>query len=419
LNNLVLEIRNNQIINLNIIIESINLNEDIDLLRESLNGILSGKFNHLQNIEAIRVALERRIEFLEEIKLTNEEVIEEIKKKNPNLSGLSIIETGKTINDANRDVEYIKYVDIYDNVKILECGSANTLNEFINDPKNEDLFSNGSAEDIFNHFERNIHSSLVFNDIVEKTPENIKTELDRMRINNPIINNENAFVEETARISKYALDNHNGATPKISINSDGERIYNIGLEVIKFRDNDDVRKMEIISTDNERRVNLSNHEVTEEVKVENADSLTSEDEMRIREDALLNDTDFNNLLASLYKGELISDLEQDNMYTYISNAFEEMKNQTITYDRQNSIDMYMDYIKNKISDKDSKEELIFNAYHNIIEANQKVTEMEVSNDMKLKKVLLEDEKRAAFASIVLITSTIILGILFVLLLANR
>ena len=419
MNNLVLEIRNNQIINLNIIIESINLNEDIDLLRESLNGILSGKFNHLQNIEAIRVALERRIEFLEEIKLTNEEVIEEIKKKNPNLSGLSIIETGKTINDANRDVEYIKYVDIYDNVKILECGSANTLNEFINDPKNEDLFSNGSAEDIFNHFERNIHSSLVFNDIVEKTPENIKTELDRMRINNPIINNENAFVEETARISKYALDNHNGATPKISINSDGERIYNIGLEVIKFRDNDDVRKMEIISTDNERRVNLSNHEVTEEVKVENADSLTSEDEMRIREDALLNDTDFNNLLASLYKGELISDLEQDNMYTYISNAFEEMKNQTITYDRQNSIDMYMDYIKNKISDKDSKEELIFNAYHNIIEANQKVTEMEVSNDMKLKKVLLEDEKRAAFASIVLITSTIILGILFVLLLANR
>ena len=131
-------------------------------------------------------------------------------------------------------------------------------------------------------------------------------------------------------------------------------------------------------------------------------------------EGLLTDTDFKNLIGSLYREEDVSLEEKQQMKMYMNNAFNEMQNESIEYDRQNAVDMYVDYLANQIDPiiRTPEENALIGTYESIINAkHQEKLVQNKGNEMVLKLVLSEDKKRAAFTSIVLLEVTILVGIL--------
>jgi len=333
------------ITNLLQIIEAIKTCEDLELLKEYQTEVLDYTKKHpLEGAESLVAALSVRIEDLEQKQITNAEALETLKEQNPNLQGLSVIETKRTRNDSGKDTDYIKFVDATGQVQILECRGPSMLNEFIE--TNPELAINGTPEEIFAYFKEHKYPALSFSNLSDDTPEKVKEELAKIKIDDPRINNVADFMVEKQMIEEYSALHHNHVTPNIAINSDGERIYTVGEAVIKFRALDGKRKMEIISGPGE--YNLEN--APQEVTVDSSETITSSEEASLVDEnnpVLITDVRFNNLLGQLYSGDGISDEERRAMEAFVLAALSLMKSGHIEYDMQNSVDLYLEYLTEK------------------------------------------------------------------------
>lgn len=145
------------------------------------------------------------------------------------------------------------------------------------------------------------------------------------------------------------------------------------------------------------------------------------------EDNLISESEFNRLVAILYSGDnLPSEMIKD-FYLFVDDVLNEMKNGTMNYDRQNSLDIYIYYLKDKKIGGTlyPKEVRILDSYDNIIDSKLAREREREANSLEKEAIELklkykENSRKGMIISVVVLEATILLGILVsVIALAKR
>lgn len=372
----------NKIMNLAELLEGIPKCADEEFLQNYYDETLRYNPNTLtEGLEELRDALSARLNTLGKAKTNNVKILKDLQEKNPKLTRLEIIETKKEINDNNMDIDYLLYKNEEGNIRLLECQSPKTLSDLLSENAAEAL--SGTPEDVFNYFNYYKYHEMEFlksNQFLEKYP----------LLNDNIIK----FQQEVSEIEKYIQKSNIHIEPEIAINTHGERLYKLGSLIIKFHNENNLRKMVII---NNTALNqkLLNHSVPEKYNL----------------------SEINNILAKLYDGHQIREEDKTKLSAFMKNGLKDMSEYELHYDYQNTIDIYIVYLENKSNLKQlSKEENnLLREYQNIIRTREeKITNSEflTQNNQKTLKLIPKDlNTNGAIITVAILETTILLGIL--------
>ncbi len=436
------KIKNDVIANLQEILIEIRNVEDEEFLRDYLDEVRDYGINHnIVGLKELGNALEVRLDELGKEKVNNKSVLAMLKKQNPNLNGLSIIETKKEKNDSGKDIDYIKYIDEENNVYLIECKSAEFLTEFLNESPDIALY--GTAKDIFDYISKYKYSELKFYGLDDKQVKNKQEDISKLNNNDPRITDSKSFLEEKNLINEYLFRKGLNIIPQITITQQGERLYVLEGTVIKFHDDNGKREMEIISSNEYDKDLENNNDIgnfddnvsiesseeigykspSEEIITEESKGTLYESNEFIEEKGLLTESQFYLLITRLMEGEELSFEEIRGMNRYAQIIIKEIKEGPIHYDRQNSLDMFIEFLKEKNGENflSPEEENIVMLYNEIGKTKSLSTPDKSKKDVRELKLLPPDiANQGAIVSVVIIEVTILLGILIsVLALAKR
>jgi hypothetical protein len=426
---------NGLITNLSDILDYLKEEDDEAFLKEYLDALSVAKNDKKRTIDdisykALYVNLTNRINELEKEKISNKNALEELKKQNPNLNGLSVIETKKYDNDSFRDIEYIKYVDELGNVTLLQCEGENSINDFIS--KHPDYATTWSAKDFFNYFKNNVHREVKL-----KTEEEIDHEKEDER-NKKLDPDEELEMQEMTKVKEYAANNNIHVEPKMGVDSNGERIYTVGANVIKFKtDVNGKRELYVISdNDFDKEVEKNNQEYGNKIDNDEVETSSSENKEasevidETKEDTsfdknkmqneieVINLDEFIKLVKKLYNGEIRTKEEKEKMYNFALAFISDLKDgRTIDYDNTNAIDCYMEYISEHPNDTEitPDETKLFEEYQRTIKKSkqkqlEKETEEKKNGNIKVLEMKPIDHQ-GNIITIVILEVTILVGIL--------
>ena len=266
--NLKLEIIDNQVTNTEQILRELMKVDNTDFLKK-YHEILekNPSLMHYEDTAVIAAAAKSRLNIIEQKQSLNNQ-LEDVKKENANLEGITIMESLKHKNDSERDLYYLKYTDELGETHVLEIDNPEKLSILIASAKK------GMDSKAF-------YKSLINSHFKELKKQNIKP-VDKYEEENhvSIIDREN-FDEEYRMIEAYAKLNMPNIVPKISIDSHNERIYYVDQTIIKFHTEKAKRKMEIISKDyqkeNTKQNNVNQANNTETSYSEQNEEITREE----------------------------------------------------------------------------------------------------------------------------------------------
>lgn len=403
-------LRNNSIINLKEILEALRKCHDEILLNDYYDEVKEFSVNkEIKGLLELEAALSIRLEELVKGKVENKNVLNKLQEQNPNLTGISLIETKKEKNDSAVDTDYLKYTDENGRVFMLECKNNEALSELLSE--NAEVALYGSTKEIFDYFNKYKYHQMEFynpndEDFKEKQEERAKENQYDPRITDVV-----AFTEEQNILNDYKIRKGIETEAKVSINSYGERIYTLEGLVIKFRDSDNKRKMEIISD------SLKNQELEEdELKIEAAVDTLYQSPKFV--EAIL-ETEVNNLISKLYDGMALSIEELNRLHSFMLTGLNKMLEEELHYDYQNTIDIYIVYLEDKeiLSELTKEEKQILFKYREIIRERERKLAQEESiakenGEIKELKFLPTDlNTNGAVVTIVILEVTLLLGIL--------
>lgn len=138
-------------------------------------------------------------------------------------------------------------------------------------------------------------------------------------------------------------------------------------------------------------------------------------------------SEFNRLLSLMYSGFPLEGESVKDLNVFINDALLEMEEGIISYDKQNSVDTYIYYLKDKkLNETLFPEEVkVLDKYDNIIDERNRILReeealLEKAEIKKLKLTNLANNTRGGIVSVIILEVTVLLGILIsVLALANK
>lgn len=236
---------------------------DINILESTLNNIKNSNINQ-HAINELKNVIENRIYELKSKSL--EKIINEIKQNNNNLKDFNIVETSKDINNKNfygfrNNATYLK-VTIEGNNKLYEIEKNNIekVKEIIDKEKNNNLQTKDLLEKLIPYLNELEEVKMDYKTNLNKETliEEINN-IEEMDVKQVFLRDINDVLKERIRINYYM--NENGLLNEnlsYSLNSNGERIYNIGNQTIKF---DNEKNMRILDENNKFEKNEKRNEL--------------------------------------------------------------------------------------------------------------------------------------------------------------
>lgn len=389
---------NGNIDNIEQIVQLLKLDEDTDFIKSYLDELNSyvkdfpGRINETSE-KALFNALNLRLAEIKEHNLSNQYVLNVLKETNPNLKSLTIIETSKENTDSKRAMQYIKFVHENGEVELLECFSNTTLKDYLD--SHPDFGVDGNAKDLFDYYKEYVHKEVSL--VNSESKEDVK-HLHEM--NNSELEKESASAE-LDMVKNYALENHLVEQIKIGINERGERLFTVGATVIMFRNNDHKRELYVVDKE---------HTEAKEAEINRKEGNNMENDNQ-EEAPILTYYEFTSLLNELYSGNSIGKEKTSAMEVYARKLIGKMQANDISFDDQNAIDCYIEYLKEQ-SPLSSLEEDIISEYDNEVN-KKKMSELAREKEANDQKVLTlqKIDSKGAITTITILEVTVALGML--------
>jgi len=221
----------------------------------------------IKNNETAKIILDKANDRLNKLKGINtiEELFQEAEKKTDKLKNISIIDTEKEMNDKingfRKDVTYIKFNDTNE---IFEVTNVNKVKAFLS---NKEILDTLTENEIRRYLIEN-SNEIDTRKIENKNNDNldidkIKEEIDEIseqNLRNRFIEEKENILKEREIVNEYVRTNNSSAQIEYGLNSNGERVYNVGDKIIKFEGKE--RNMQILSKDKieENNISTSNFE---------------------------------------------------------------------------------------------------------------------------------------------------------------
>lgn len=117
----------------------------------------------------------------------------------------------------------------------------------------------------------------------------------------------------------------------------------------------------------------------------------------------------NQLIIKLYDQVVLTSEEINQLNNFVNLGLNQMEDETINYDHQNSIDMYIEHLKTKEMNLTTEESQIIFKYANIIEAKEKSLNKKIEKQAVKKLTVLNTN--GAVITVVILEVTILLGML--------
>lgn len=353
-----------------------NKTNDLEILESTLNNINNSIIEY-DAIKELKNIIKNRIYELKSKNIEN--VIDEIKQNNSNLKNFNIVETSKDINNKDfygfrNNATYLKLND-EDNTKLYEIENNNIdqVKEILEKENNNNLQTKDLLEKLkpflneLEQIEMDYKTNLDKDTLIEEL-----NNINEMDVKQVFLRDINDVLKERIRINYYM--NENGLLNErlnYSLNSNGERIYYVGNEIIKF---DNEKNMRILNennkfVENEKRNELEKNEFDIHTKSE---SNEQNETITIPNNLEELDTEFyiNAIKYSfdkIYSKESLNNYEEklvEVFLTLCSNSNEneiplplfDIYNTYLNYVTE-SKDYYNDYVEELLKDKeiDSKE----------------------------------------------------------------
>lgn len=244
-----------------------NKTNDLEILESTLNNINNSIIEY-DVIKELKNIIKNRIYELKSKNIEN--VIDEIKQNNSNLKNFNIVETSKDINNKDfygfrNNATYLKVTD-EDNTKLYEIENNNIdqVKEILENENNNN--NNLQTKDLLEKLKP-------FLSELEQIEMDYKTNLDKdtlieelnningMDVKQVFLRDINEVLKERIKINYYMNDNSLlNERLNYSLNSNGERIYYVGNEIIKF---DNEKNMRILNENNKFVENEKRNELEE------------------------------------------------------------------------------------------------------------------------------------------------------------
>ncbi len=389
----------NQITNTDAILKALMYTNDYDMLEEYYNFLSKNiDIKIYKDLDIIIAAIKSRLNTLKEKKDIKQE-LEKAKNINKSLQGLVLIENLKEYNDTNKDVYYLKYSD-EENVHILEITNLLKFSELL-----QTTAPTMNAHNFYEYLKSRYFKELRQHDLEENIDLNIyETEYH--------IKDKPAFLVEKDLINTYVHLNYPNMTPKLSIDSNHERIYYVGNTIIKFHNDNGKRKMEIISKDNTKEQNKALN--TSDNKSSGYIDTSSDTIFRNDLDNIdINEVEVKPLIAKYISGTILEKEEKIKVYAYLLNILDSLE---LGFNPSNTdLDLLastVDYLQT-ISLNSVEKEILFRAtrYYKMQEDTySKNNEVSLKKTYKANEALIPSDNGASL-SIIIITVTILLGAL--------
>lgn len=202
-------------------------------------------------------------------------------------------------------------------------------------------------------------------------------------------------------VKNYALENHLVEQIKIGINERGERLFTVGATVIMFRNNDHKRELYVVDKE---------HTEAKEAEINRKEGNNMENDNQ-EEAPILTYYEFTSLLNELYSGNSIGKEKTSAMEVYARKLIGKMQANDISFDDQNAIDCYIEYLKEQ-SPLSSLEEDIISEYDNEVN-KKKMSELAREKEANDQKVLTlqKIDSKGAITTITILEVTVALGML--------
>jgi len=420
--------KQNEILNLNEILNYIDNVDDKYLLEYYINAISN---EPVLNKEIIKVILDKANERLNNLKGLNtlEELFKVAEEKTDKLSNISIIDTEKEKNDKingfRKDVTYIKFNDTNE---IFEVNNVDKVKTFLS---NKEILDTLSENEIRRYLIENSNKidlkEVDMRKSDELTSDEIKEEI--RNINDPYLRDmfmkeQNIILKERVEINDYIKTNMPDARIEYGLNSNGERIYNVGDKIIKFEGKQ--RNMQILSG-KERDENQINHDSFHKYKTGNeTDTEMLNEEIRNIYDYDGKEELLDTLIEAIFNNMGISEEQIKYLTEFLDMCVSNQEMGNINPGNlQEIFDKYYEYAKTDSSVINDEIKEIFNRYDVLI---NKVDENEYEKDYTVEhtKVLrfvpnkndnLTGLDKAAFVSVAIILEATLVGTLLIALIS--
>jgi len=420
--------KQNEILNLNEILNYIDNVDDKYLLEYYINAISN---EPVLNKEIIKVILDKANERLNNLKGLNtlEELFKVAEEKTDKLNNISIIDTEKEKNDKingfRKDVTYIKFNDTNE---IFEVNNVDKVKTFLS---NKEILDTLSENEIRRYLIENSNKidlkEVDMRKSDELTSDEIKEEI--RNINDPYLRDmfmkeQNIILKERVEINDYIKTNMPDARIEYGLNSNGERIYNVGDKIIKFEGKQ--RNMQILSG-KERDENQINHDSFHKYKTGNeTDTEMLNEEIRNIYDYDGKEELLDTLIEAIFNNMGISEEQIKYLTEFLDMCVSNQEMGNINPGNlQEIFDKYYEYAKTDSSVINDEIKEIFNRYDVLI---NKVDENEYEKDYTVEhtKVLrfvpnkndnLTGLDKAAFVSVAIILEATLVGTLLIALIS--
>lgn len=206
-------------------------------------------------------------------KSQDDSILDTLQQTNDDFKRLRLIHTSKFNNDSFKNVNYLYLKLPNGKIEMIEISDENTLKNFINENKGK----NYTAEDIFNYFKTHVSRFIEFKKLGEE--HHYKAIKDDAETKNVELN----------KLMKYKEEHKLLDDIEVAVDSNGERLYRIGIVVIKFETKMGERQIKVIedgidrSTDLEKKVAAKQQRFEEETINHELSSEESEDTQDIDE----------------------------------------------------------------------------------------------------------------------------------------
>ena len=242
-----------------------NKTNDLEILESTLNNINNSIIEY-DAIKELKNIIKNRIYELKSKNIEN--VIDEIKQNNSNLKNFNIVETSKDINNKDfygfrNNATYLKVTD-EDNTKLYEIENNNIdqVKEILEKENNNNLQTKDLLEKLkpflneLEQIEMDYKTNLDKDTLIEEL-----NNINGMDVKQVFLRDINEVLKERIKINYYMNDNSLlNERLNYSLNSNGERIYYVGNEIIKF---DNEKNMRILNENNKFVENEKRNELEE------------------------------------------------------------------------------------------------------------------------------------------------------------
>lgn len=247
------------------LIDFYNKTNDLEILESTLNNINNSIIEY-DAIKELKNIIKNRIYELKSKNIEN--VIDEIKQNNSNLKNFNIVETSKDINNKDfygfrNNATYLKVND-EDNTKLYEIENNNIdqVKEILEKENNNNLQTKDLLEKLkpflneLEQIEMDYKTNLYKDTLIEEL-----NNINEMDVKQVFLRDINEVLKERIKINYYMNDNSLlNERLNYSLNSNGERIYYVGNEIIKF---DNEKNMRILNENNKFVENEKRNELEE------------------------------------------------------------------------------------------------------------------------------------------------------------